>query len=156
MQFRYFYNNQLTHFVRLLGLCRSQWPRGLMSAAASLLRLWVRIPPAAWNFVCRECCVLSGRGFCDELITRPEKSYRLWCVVQCDLETSWMRRPWPTGGCRANNKQTNKENSACMPTIYDQLTTELALRRRLIKLGNSSPSVSMNKIQVIASTPRCA
>jgi len=36
--------------------------------------------------VCCECCVLSGRGLCDELITRPEESYRLWCVVVCDLE----------------------------------------------------------------------
>jgi len=44
-------------------------------------------------FVCCECCVLSGRGLCDELITRPEDSYRLWCVVVCDLETSRMRRP---------------------------------------------------------------
>ena len=35
-----------------------------------------------------ECCVLSGRGLCDELITRPEESYRLWCVVVCGLETS--------------------------------------------------------------------
>ena len=61
------------------------------------LRLWVRIPPGSWMAVCCECCVLSGRGLCDELITRPEESYRLWCVV-CDLETSWMRRPWPTGG----------------------------------------------------------
>jgi hypothetical protein len=32
-------------------------------------------------------CVLSGRGLCDELITRPEESYRLWRVV-CDQETS--------------------------------------------------------------------
>jgi len=32
--------------------------------------------------------VLSGRGLCDELITRPEESYRLWHVVLCDLETS--------------------------------------------------------------------
>jgi len=38
---------------------------------------------------------LSGRGLCDELITRPEESYRLWCVVVCDLENSRMRRPWP-------------------------------------------------------------
>jgi len=82
---------------------RSQWPRVLRrrSTAARLLRLWVRIPPGAWMFVCCECCVLSGRGLCDELITRPEESYRLWCVVMCDLETSWMRRPWPTEGCRA-------------------------------------------------------
>jgi len=39
-------------------------------------------------FVCCECCVLSGTGFCDELMTRPEESYRLWCVVVCDLETT--------------------------------------------------------------------
>jgi hypothetical protein len=37
-------------------------------------------------FVCCECCVLSDRGLCDELITRPEESYRLWCIVVCDLE----------------------------------------------------------------------
>jgi hypothetical protein len=34
------------------------------------------------------CCVLSGRGLCDELITRPEESYRLWRVVVCDQEIS--------------------------------------------------------------------
>jgi len=37
-------------------------------------------------FVYCECCVLSGRGLCDELITRPEESYRLWFVGECDLE----------------------------------------------------------------------
>jgi hypothetical protein len=26
------------------------------------------------DVVCCECCLLSGRGFCDELITRPESS----------------------------------------------------------------------------------
>ena len=30
--------------------------------------------------------MLSGRVLCDELITRPEESYRLWCVLVCDLE----------------------------------------------------------------------
>jgi len=34
--------------------------------------------------------VLSGRGLCDELITHPEESYRMCCVVVCDLETSRM------------------------------------------------------------------
>jgi hypothetical protein len=34
----------------------------------------------AWMSVCCECCVLSGTGLCDGLITRTEKSYRLWCV----------------------------------------------------------------------------
>jgi len=37
---------------------------------------------------------LSGRGLCDELITRPEESYRLRCVVVCDLETSRMGAPY--------------------------------------------------------------
>ena len=76
--------------------CRFQWSRGLRlrSAAARLLRSWVRIPPGAWMFVCCECCVLSGRGLCDELITHPEESYRMWCVVVCDLETSRMGAPY--------------------------------------------------------------
>jgi len=58
--------------------------------------------------VCCECCVLSGRGLCDELITRPEESYRRWCVVVCDLETSWKRRPWLNGGCSAGRKKEDK------------------------------------------------
>ena len=38
--------------------------------------------------------MLSGRGLCDELITRPEESYRLCCVRVCDLETSRMGAPY--------------------------------------------------------------
>jgi len=56
-------------------------------------------------FVCCEYCVLSGRGLCDKLITHPEESYRLWCVVVCDLETSRMRRPWPALGRSATGKK---------------------------------------------------
>jgi len=59
-------------------------------------------------FVCCECCVLSGRRLCDELNTRPQKSYRLWCVVVCDLETSRMRRPWPALGRSATAKNIYK------------------------------------------------
>ena len=81
--------------------------------AARLLRLWVRIPPGAWTFVCCECCVLSGRGLCDGLITRPEESYRLWHVVVCDLETSKEEAKSllkgceykPTMGCDAERKE---------------------------------------------------
>ena len=47
--------------------------------------------------------VLSDRGQCDALITRPEKSYRLWCVVVCDLEASRMR-PWPELGRSATGE----------------------------------------------------
>ena len=91
--------------------CRSQWPRGLRrrSAAARLLRSWVWMPLGAWMFVCCECCVLSGRGLCDELITRPEESYRLWCVVVCDLETSRIRRPWPALGRSATERKKERK-----------------------------------------------
>ena len=65
-----------------------------MSAAARLLRSWVRIPPGAWMFVCCDCSVLSGRGLCDKPITRPEESYRLRCVVVCDLESSRIGAPY--------------------------------------------------------------
>ena len=61
--------------------------------AARLPRTWVQIPPGAWIFVCCKCRVLSGRGLCDELITRPDESYRLCCVVVCDLETSRIGAP---------------------------------------------------------------
>ena len=96
--------------------CRSQQPRGLRrrSTASRPLRLWVRIPPGAWMPVYCDCCVLSGRGLCDGLITRP-----LWHVVVCDQETSRMRRLKPatgtvknaaTQGCNA--KKTNKQCSS--------------------------------------------
>jgi len=49
-------------------------------------------------FVCFECCVLSGRGLCYGLITRPEESYRLWPVVVCDQETSKVRKLKPATG----------------------------------------------------------
>ena len=56
-------------------------------------------PTGAWMSVCFECCVLSGRGLCDELITRPEESYRLWLVVVCDLETSKEEAKSQLKGC---------------------------------------------------------
>ena len=72
-------------------MCRFQWPRALRrrSAAARLLRLWVRIPPGVWMSVSCDCCVLSGRGLCDRLITRPQESYRLWCLVNDKALAHW-------------------------------------------------------------------
>ena len=51
--------------------------------------------------------MLSGRGLCDELIARLEESYRVWCVVVCDLETSRMRRPWPVLDRSATGNKTD-------------------------------------------------
>jgi len=52
--------------------------------------------------------VFSGRVLCDELITPPEESYRLWCVVVCVLQTLVNEEAlaqW--GGCRPKSKQTH-------------------------------------------------
>jgi hypothetical protein len=69
-------------------------------------------------FVCCECCVLSGRGLCEGLITRPDESYRLWHVVVCDLETSKNEEAkahyravenTTTMGCNTRKTKNNKQ-----------------------------------------------
>ena len=59
----------------------------------SLADILCSSPAVVGMVFCCDCCVLSGRGVCDELITHPEQSYRLWRVVVCDLETASMSRP---------------------------------------------------------------
>jgi len=59
-------------------------------------------------FVCCECCVLSGRGLCDEMITRPEESYRLWCVVVCDLENLVNEEAMTLVGSQRHRKKESK------------------------------------------------
>jgi len=56
--------------------------------------------------VCCECCVLSGRGLCDGLVTHPEESYRLWCVV-CNLENLVNEETLAHWGL---SRQNNKKN----------------------------------------------
>ena len=88
-------------------LCLSQLPHGLRlrSAAANLLRLWVRIPPGAWMFVC-----------CDCLYCQVEVSATSWSLVQrsptdCGASLCVIKKPreWggpgPLGGCCAKKKQ---------------------------------------------------
>ena len=58
-------------------------------------------------FVCCECCVLSGRGLCDELITRPEESYRLRCVVVFDLENLKNEEAMARVGAQCHRKKNN-------------------------------------------------
>jgi hypothetical protein len=50
---------------------------------------------------------------CDELVTRPEESYRLRCVVVCNLETSRMRRPCPVLGRSATKKKKHILTHIC-------------------------------------------
>ena len=104
----------ITSHVGFIALCNEQrrisnliWPRGLRhrSAAARLLGLQVRVPTGHECFSLVSVVCFIGRGLCDELITRPEESYRLWCFVVCDLETYKMRRLWPALGCSATGNK---------------------------------------------------
>ena len=93
-----------------------------MSAAARNLGLWVRIPPGVCMSVCCVYCVLSGRGLCVGLITCPEESYRLWCVVVCDHEDLIIRRPWNTRGRSAMKKIQDLWNfTLCLPLFLFKL-----------------------------------
>ena len=85
---------------------RSQWPLACWDCGFESHR-------GAWMCVCCWCCVLSGGDLCDELITHPGESYRLWCVVVCDQETSRMRRPWPALGRSATGKKTVHIDQLC-------------------------------------------
>jgi len=79
--------------------------------------------------------VLSGRGLFDELITCPEESYRLCCVVVCDLETSRMGAPYIYDVSRLRVKYKNFHifNAAYSNrTIYTKYGTGRVLK--LIKI----------------------
>ena len=139
---------KFSHFLTLFQilLCnylvrRSQWPRGLRrrSVAARLLRSWVRIPPGAWMFFCCECCVLSGRGLCNELITRPEESYRLWCVVVYDLENLVNEEAMTRVGSQRHKKKIERRRSdskSCRFSLTEapRLLATIATIRKLSRL----------------------
>jgi hypothetical protein len=81
---RWFKWKEIIFDLYTLSFCRSRLPGGLRrgSAAIRLLGLRVRIPPGSWISVVS--VVLSGRGPCDGLITRPEESWRIYvCVCLC-------------------------------------------------------------------------
>jgi hypothetical protein len=123
---------------------RSQWPRGLNCryAAARLLGLWVRIPPGAWISVSRDCCVLSGRGLCVRLITRPDESYRVWCVLSVSVKPRrwggsdplWAVAPWGRGYFFLRG------------TVHCGRNTSLALFRCLRRRRISSEIISIHKV----------
>jgi len=57
-------------------------------------------------FVCCKCCVLSRRGLCDGLVTRPEEFYRLWRVVVCVIKKPRTRGGYsPARGLQNTNTQ---------------------------------------------------
>jgi len=51
--------------------------------------------PAGVIVVCGACSVLSGTGLYNELITRQEEPYGLWCVIMYVLESVKVRKACP-------------------------------------------------------------
>ena len=80
-------------------------------------------------FACWDCGFESHRGHgCLLWVLCVVRQRSLWranhssrgvlqTVVRrvSDLETSWMRRPWPNGDCRAKQKNTQKRCWDCTP-----------------------------------------
>ena len=93
-------------------------------------------------FVSCECYVLSGRGLCNGLITRPEESYRVWCVVVCDQETSRMRRPWPALGRSARDIYIYSRRPV-FNTLWP-FPTAIYILRGVVHNRKSSPSLHMD------------
>jgi hypothetical protein len=84
---------------------------------SSLTRIVGSNPARVWMSVSCECCVLSGRGLCDGLVTRPEESYRMWCVYSVIVKPRKMRRPRPPRGCRAIGERERKRPDCCYMTV---------------------------------------
>ena len=91
-----------------------------------------------------KCCMLSGRGLCNELISRPEESYRLWCVILWEPETWRMRRPWPALGfcARQIERERERERLALIVHAWKKLKTSVELMTAEVKFYlNISPVV---------------
>jgi len=91
--------------------------------------------------------VLSGRGLCDELITRPEESYRLCCVVVCDLETSRIGAPYiyDISNLRVNMTRDIKNQTAnaklFSPKQYPKYIRKIYAIIQLLQISNSHKSI---------------
>jgi hypothetical protein len=62
--------------------------------------------------------VLSGKGLCDDLITRPEESCRLRCVVVYDLENLKIEEAMTRVGSQRQRKKCPK-----LVTVFDDNIT---------------------------------
>jgi hypothetical protein len=87
--------------------------------------------------------VLSGRGLCDELITRPEESYRLCCVVAYDLENLKNEKAMTRIGSQRHCK---KEICNCTGKVHLKTGNEGPEMERMY--SSTLPSVSVLELGV--------
>jgi hypothetical protein len=96
--------------------------------------------------------VLSGRGLCDGLITRPEEFYRLWCVIVCDLGTSRLRRLNLVKGCKCRIEEEEEEevekSSSSSSSYICLLISALSNLQRNAKRFNSFKATHSTYVSV--------
>jgi len=89
------------------------------SAAARLLRLWVRIPPRAWTFVCCECCQVEVSATGWSLVQMSPTDCGASCVI-------YKHRDWGgTGPLGAAAPQTNKQTNKPTNTRFSSTAPSL-------------------------------
>jgi hypothetical protein len=93
--------------------------------------------------VCCDCCVLSGRGLCNKLITRAEKPTECG-VSECDRETLIMR-PRPARGCRAMEIQILRNS---FPTHTQLKWTNLNNLTGAIRLEIVAENVALGQVSL--------
>jgi hypothetical protein len=107
---------------------------------AAQSKAWGLRPLACWDCRFESCrghgCLslvqcLFCRRHCVGLITRPEESYGVCGVSECDCEASIVRIPWPTRGCCATGNEIHGVvSSAISEVTMDSVVLEYYLVRR--------------------------
>src|SRR5215475_15193656 len=83
-----------------------------------------------------------GRTPLDELITRPEESYRLCCVVVCDLETSRMGAPRSE---EHTSELQSRENLVCRLLLEKKKKKKKKLNQQKKKKNKKKKKRKKNK-----------
>ena len=113
-----------------------------------------RTPLDEWSARRRDLYLTTHDTHNRQLITRPESSYRLCCVVVCDLETSRMGAPYiyDISRLRVNNFSSNHSSSPrkrCLfhvtwialflnQILYQSCCRSLMLSRRHLRVGRQT------------------
>jgi hypothetical protein len=83
--------------------------------------------------VCCECFVLTGRVLCDELITRPEQSYRLCCVILLDLENLKNQEAMTRVGSQGHKKNKPDDGYILGETCSFSIINKLVCSDRIFR-----------------------
>jgi len=91
------------------------------SRTIHLLRMWVRIPPGAWMFVCCECCQVEVSATSWSLVQRsPTDCGASLCVIEKPREWGGTG---PLGGGGAFASKTNKISSPNRSSVIVKMVT---------------------------------